>query len=360
MRTNHKAATILVRIASLIVILTSVPAFGHDPLQDENDHRAEHDNNGHRHVNLSDVRALVVSFRETGDDRHLDEAWTLLEPLLESASADPETLITASFVAQSRHEFDFAVKLITKALAINGNNDEGWLLLASIQLVLGDAESAAMACRQLHDVPPLVLLTCKARVALASGNHQMAFGRLNGILTVAGMQGLPSDVLAWSYSVVGDLAVAAGEPQHAMEAYRQSLGLAERTQVRAAFVDVLLNEERYEDAWQTLDAGAPALPLLVRRLIVARQLGRMDKLESMLAKVQHEFEAWIDNEDWLHAREMTRFFIDVLERPDLARRLALINVSLQREPEDLLLERRTRRPPASQDLSARAGQTISS
>ena len=157
----------------------------------------------------------------------------------------------------------------------------------------------AMACRQLHDVPTLVLLTCKARVALASGNHQMAFGRLNGILTVAGMQGLPSDVLAWSYSVAGDLAVAAGEPQQAMEAYQQSLGLAERTQVRAAFVDVLLNEKRYEDAWQTLDGGALALPLLVRRLIVARQLDRMDKLESMLAKVQREFEAWIDNEDCL-------------------------------------------------------------
>ena len=50
---------------------------------------------------------------------------------------------------------------------------------------------------------------------------------------------------------------------------------------------------------------------------------------------------WIANEDWLHAREMTRFFIDVVDRPTLARRLALINISLQQEPEDLLLERHT-------------------
>ena len=209
-----------------------------------------------------------------------------------------------------------------------------------------------MACRQLHDVPPLVLLTCKARVALAVGNHQMAFGRLNGILKLAGAQGLPSQMLAWSYSVVGDLAVAAGEPQQAMEAYGQSLGLAERTQVRAALVDVLLNEGRFEDAWQSLNDGAPALPLLVRRLIVARRLDRMDKLGSVLAKVQQEFELWIANEDWLHAREMAHFYIDVVERPDLARRLALINVGLQMEPEDLLLERRTRRVAASQGLTA--------
>jgi len=62
----------------------------------------------------------------------------------------------------------------------------------------------------------------------------------------------------------------------------------------------------------------------------------------VLSTVQREFEAWISNEDWLHAREMTRFFVDVVDRPDLARRLALINIGLQREPEDLRLETRTR------------------
>ena len=176
MRTKHRLGTILMCMALLVAVLASVPAFGHDPLSDEHerqhsDHHSEHDNNSRQRVNLSDVRALIVSFRETGDDRYLDEAWTLLEPALESASPDSQTLITASFVAQSRHEFEYAVRLITKALAIKDNNDEGWLLLASIQLVLGEAEAAAMACRQLRNVPPVVLLTCKARVALATGNH---------------------------------------------------------------------------------------------------------------------------------------------------------------------------------------------
>jgi len=75
----------------------------------------------------------------------------------------------------------------------------------------------------------------------------------------------------------------------------------------------------------------------------------MDDLESVLAQVQSEFNIWIANKDWLHAREMTRFFIDVVDRPDRARRLALINVSLQREPEDLRLEKRTRLPVTSQE-----------
>jgi len=223
-----------------------------------------------------------------------------------------------AYVAQSRYEFEYAVKLITKALAINNNNDEGWLLLASIHLVLGDEESAAMACRQLRNVPPVVLLTCKARVALATGDHEIAFERLNGILKVSDSQHLPPDVLAWSYSVAGDLAVAAGKPDQAMTLYRQSLTLAERTQVRAALVDALLSEAEYEIAWQELEDGSLALPLLVRRLIVAKRLDRIHEPQPMLSKVRQEFEVWIAKEDWLHAREMARFFIDVLDQPDLA------------------------------------------
>ncbi len=62
----------------------------------------------------------------------------------------------------------------------------------------------------------------------------------------------------------------------------------------------------------------------------------------MLSRVEQEFQVWIANEDWLHAREMARFYIDVFDEPVLARRLALINISLQQEPEDQRLERRTR------------------
>ncbi len=352
MRTKHTVTSLLMCTATAAAILASAPALGHDPLEDEHERKHDAHHNGHHNssdelANLSDVRALVVSFRETGNDRYLDDAWTILEPALQAGSPDPETLIAASFVAQSRHEFEYAVKLITKALAIKNNNDEGWLLLASIHLVLGQAESAAIACRQLRNVPPVVLLTCKARVALASGDHEIALARLRKVLLVVDSQRLPPDLLAWSYSVAGDLAAASGESEEAIRLYEQSLQLAERTQVRAALVDVFLSHDDDENAWQALADGSLALPLLVRRLIVAKQLGRLHELQSELSKVEREFTVWIDQEDWLHAREMARFFIDVVDRPDLARRLALINIGLQHEPEDQRLERRTR-PVADQ------------
>lgn len=330
-------------------MLVCVPLLAHDPKRDEHDHAGhqtdhslEDRREASRSVDLATVRSLVITFRESGDDRSLDEAWALLEPAIESETRDPETLIVAAFVAQSRHEFIRAVHLIRKALEINENNDEGWLLLASIHLVRGETEPAATACARLRMVSPLVILTCKARIALALGDHRLALTGLQRVLSVLGTERSPVDSLAWSYSVAGDLAVAAGESWQATGLYQRSLGFAERTQVRAALVDVLLSEADYEAAWRALDGGAPALPLLVRRLIAAKRLNRVREYEPVVARVQQEFEAWISNEDWLHAREMARFFIDVVDRPDLARQLAVINLSRQQEPEDQRLERRTR------------------
>ena len=111
----------LIYSAAVTAILASVPALGHDPLKDERDrehsnHHNVHQEKSYHRANLPKVRALVVSFRETGDDHYLDNARALLEPTLESATRDPETLIAAASVAQSRHEFGYAVKLLTEAL----------------------------------------------------------------------------------------------------------------------------------------------------------------------------------------------------------------------------------------------------
>lgn len=357
MNTHNIRNALFLCVAALAALLANSPALAHDPLRDE--HKIAHHERQHsdsrRHETLANVRALIVQFRKTGDDQFLDRAWTLLQPALGAASPTPETFIAASFVAQSRHEFGQATALIRQALAINANNDEAWLLLASIQLVQGDAASAAVACRQLHDVPPLIRITCKARVALATGQQQAAYTRLSGILSISDEQRLPADTLAWSYSVAGDLAVATGETAAALTLYRRSLVLAERAQVRAALVDVLLSRADYDSAWEALQDGSLALPLLVRRLIVARHLGDLQEMGPILSKVQQEFTAWIAKEDWLHAREMARFYIDVVDRPDIARRLALINIKLQKEPEDLRLEARTRKRASQPSTDAQSG-----
>ncbi|MDX1405370.1 MAG: hypothetical protein R3192_12565 [Woeseiaceae bacterium] len=334
----------VLRYMFVLLLLIASPGQAHDPLREDggHDHHSQHLEHAAENPDLAEVRSLVTRFRETGNDTHLDKAWSILESAVRQASNDPETLVAAAFVAQSRHEFELAMQLLEQAQSIRRNYDESWLLKASIHLVRGESNEAAQACAQLRSVPPLVVLTCNARVSLVNGHSARALAWLGGVLRAVDASETPPDMYAWALSVAGDLAVATGDAQQARTYYQQSLELAERTQVRAALVDVLLGEGNDQAAWQALDAGTTALPLLVRRFIVAKRLDRLPALAPELDRTEREFEAWIAAEDWLHAREMARFYVDVVSRPDLARRLALINFGLQREPEDLLLEQRTR------------------
>ena len=177
-----------------------------------------------------------------------------------------------------------------------------------------------------------------------SGNSHTALGQLRRVLALADAQEIPTEILAWSLSVAGDLAAAAGDGQPARLFYARSLSLSERTQVRAALVDVLLEQSEYETALAAIPSTTNALPLVVRRLIAAKRLNRFDEVADESAQVANEFEKWIAVEDWLHAREMARFYLDVVDRPVRARRLANVNIDLQREPEDLRLVQRTRSP----------------
>ena len=284
------------------------------------------------------VRNLVVAFRQSGEDRHLDHAWSMLEPALIHGNDNPDLLVSAAMVAQSRHHFDMALSLVDRALAIVDNHDQAWLLGAAIHLVQGNADDAEHYCRQLRYVPLLVAMTCSARVSIARNQQQEALDRLAALLHSPAADSLSADWLAWSLSVAGD-AAAHLDPLRAVSFYSQSLELTESTQVRAALVDVLLADNRTDDADHVLDDGADALPLDIRRMIVAKRLGRNQEAARVRA-ADHEFRHWIADEDWLHAREMARFYLDVLEQPALARRLAKINLEMQREPEDLLLASR--------------------
>ena len=110
--------------------------------------------------------------------------------------------------------------------------------------------------------------------------------------------------------------------------------LVENTQVRSALVDVLLANNRLADAEAALENGSGALPLDVRRLILAKRQGRIADVTARVEAFDHRFREWIAAEDWLHAREMARFYLDVVDRPKVGRRLAVINFAFQKEPED--------------------------
>ncbi len=330
---SSNAMCILLALGGL---LTSSSSFAHDVHHHQPTQRAYAVTTAH---SSDDVRALIRAFRQTGDDRNLDAAWSRLHPLLAHDIQDVSVLIDAATIAQSRHDFDTALALIDRALVSQPGFDQAWLLLASIQLVRGNPEQAESACDRLRNVPTLVAVTCRARTAIARGEHAHALKTLTALLPAVDKASANPEALAWTLSVVGD-AAAALDPALAIDHYEQSLEMVESTQVRAALIDVLLTVDRLAAARRVLETGHNALPLAVRRLIVAVRMGEADVIADDIEQMDHEFRHWIADKDWAHAREMARFYIDVLDRPELAQRLVRINLGLQREPEDVSLARR--------------------
>ena len=108
-------------------------------------------------------------------------------------------------------------------------------------------------------------------------------------------------------SVAGDAARLV-DAIKAVAYYQHSLNLIESTQVRSALADVLIAAGKLDHARGVLDAGSDALPLVVRRLIVATRSGEASRYAREISAADHRFRQWIAEADWLHAREMARFY----------------------------------------------------
>ena len=297
----------------------------------------DHDHATGEFAAASSFHDHLARFRATGDDEILDLAAALLPQDLDDPTVDNRQLVDAARLAQSQHRFDAALTLLDRAIELSPRDDEAWLLRASVHLVRGNGTAAAQACNQLRQLPLLTIITCQARAALSQGDGRVA-KRLQALVEATDPESIDEELLSWSYSTLGD-ALFADDTASAVTWYRRSLQLTENTQTRAALVDALLDQGDLDDAMTVVDRSV-ALPLAIRRLIVARRLGR-DGISADVRHMDHRFRHWIAAGDLLHAREMARFYLDVLPRPELARRLAEANLSLQREREDLALARRT-------------------
>lgn len=253
--------------------------------------------------------------------------------------ANSNSLYGAAIDAQARHDFDRALHLTNDLLAQQPGDDQARLLQASLHLIRGELSEAAASCRNLRDAIPLVAVSCHARVAHAANNGAEVRRRLEGLIAISVVSQIEPELLAWALSIAGDLAASSAEPYRAMRYFRDSLEVVDNPQVRASLVDVLINEGRLLDAQHALGSGASSLSLQVQDLIVRQRL-HID-VSQQAARLDRRFRHWIDHEDYEHAREMARFYLDVMTDTELAAELARINAGLQHEPEDQLLVKRT-------------------
>lgn len=303
--------------------------------------------------------ALLQAAREQGDARYAGQALGALRPWAPHSDATPvPVLVMHATVAQFLHDFDGAEATLRKALARDRNHAQAWITLATILRVRGRYADSDAACNAVARAGQnFHALACLAENAGLRGDHAGARERLHALLLQPAAQG-PAQAATrqWLLTTIAEIEELAGRPDAAEQAYRQALAAERSGYALLAYADFLLGRDRAREAETLLVDQPRSDAVLLRLAIAARRLAEAkgqpvpaadaDELRARFAAA-----ALRPGGTGGHAREQSLFALELQRDPRSALQLARSNVSLQREPIDLLLLARA--AAAAKDEAAR-------
>ena len=255
--------------------------------------------------------------------------WTLADPPL-------EVLVVRAIVHQARHQFDLAIEDLDRVLAQDGQNAQALLTRSTVLRVQGKRAAAREQCKALGAVVhPLVTTTCICATASSRSQMLTAYRALNKAILSSGATS--STIRQWAYTVLGELAQALGEVQHARSHYLAGLRQGPRNvYLLAAFADLLLDEGRAKDVRDLLHDDTGPDGLLLRLALAERMLGDT-RFRQHSEQLKDRFQASERRGDDTHLRDAARAALVLDDRPEHALEQALRSWQQQREVWDARL-----------------------
>jgi tetratricopeptide (TPR) repeat protein len=287
---------------------------------------------------LRSALALATGYidlgRRNSDPRFIAYAQAALLPWLTQPQPPERTLVLQAITLQYLHQFDAALALLERALALEPLDAQAWLTRASLLELRGDYAAARHACAHLvRSADHFTALTCLASVAGRSGELAASLHALrqpNGIDAR-----LPATLRAWRLAVRADMAERLGD-DHAAEAdlHAALSATADDPYLKAAYADLLLQTGRPHEVLALLAGSDAQDPLLLRIAIAAHRIGSPEAPRWMQAYQERQRAAERDG-DSTHQREQALYLLEV--RDDAAGALAYArrNWTMQREPADV-------------------------
>ena len=272
--------------------------------------------------------------RKLADPRHFGRAQALLAPWWDANDPPPSVLLLRGSIRQSLHEFPEARADLRRLVEREPANAQGWLMLATVEQVTGDLESARTRCAHLGPlVAPLILAACQAGVDGASGDAERGMDRLEAAMAAGGR--MPLDLLAWARSLQGELAARLGRDDIAARCFALSLAFdPEDIYTRAAYADLLIDQGRNDEALRLVQGRTQADALLLRAALAAHA-NHAPEAGSLQRQMAERIDAARRGGDRTHLREQSRFTLHVLGDPQAALALALENWTQQKEAADV-------------------------
>ena len=231
--------------------------------------------------------AYLQLARETGDPANYGRAEASLDRAIELDPDNLQALIAQGSLSLSRHEFDEALRLGERALAINDTIPRVYGLIGDAEVELGRYEAAVRTIQTMVDLRPD--LASYSRVAYLRELHGDLSGAIDAMQQAVSAGGGNVENTEYVRVQLGNLHFAVGDLTAAERAYAESLAhladypyaLAGMARVRAAQGDVPDAIELFERA----SARIPVPEFIIGLGETLEAAGRADEAADQYALV---------------------------------------------------------------------------
>jgi tetratricopeptide (TPR) repeat protein len=280
------------------------------------------------------ARAYIEFGRQVGDAHYMGYAEAVLRPWQTQPSPPAEVLVDGATILQFRHQFAEAKRQLKKALSRDPNNAQGWLTLATVDMVQGEYETAADECSKVAVTGGLTVgLVCTGNLRSYLGHAEQSMTLLTQI--AAGASGQPSTFVSWVEGLLAETCERLGDWQQAEVHYRKALAMTPKDNfLLIAYADFLLDRNRPAEVLPLLEYSAQSDTAFLR-LALAKAALRSPDLPLYTWIMEARFEALAQRGDDYFGREQVRFALHLKHDPQAALMLALRNWQVQRGPWDV-------------------------
>ena len=276
------------------------------------------------------------------------------QPASEAARAPTEVLLVLAKAEQYLHDFDGATRWLQALTPRDPGNAQASLLLATLHRAQCRYGPSDQACAVLASLPVQPCAeACAAESAALRGQFDAARSHLQALIGRAAKPSTRNCLL----TSPAELEQRAGQTQASDAAWREAMQASPDSYTAVASADLMLNQQRPQQAWDLLRQAAASEGVLLRQAIAAKRLGQPEAAALRRDIVARHAQADLRPEDSGHPRERALVALDLLDQPITALAHARKNLTRQREPIDLWLLVRCARAAGDTGALAQARQT---
>jgi tetratricopeptide (TPR) repeat protein len=280
------------------------------------------------------ARAYIDFGREIGDAHYAGYAEAVLQPWLTRPRPPAAALVDEAVILQFRHQFAEARARLKQALAEDPRNSQGWLTLATIDMVQGDYDAAAADCPRVGSKGALEeSVACVANLRSYLGQAQQSIALLSQFS--ADSPAIPNSFKSWIQGLLAESYERLGDWPHAEDHYRQALLQTPRDNyLLVGYADFLLDRQRPREVLELLKDSSQSDTAFLRLALAKATLGSADASQYTWV-MGARFEALAQRGSDFFGREQVRFALYLQHDPRTALELAQRNWQVQRAPWDI-------------------------